>query len=58
MSYSSEEIDNGQLAMMDDLETVRDDPVGELQAVNQCHEHIPALENEVVTTLEHIVGEE
>jgi hypothetical protein len=57
MSYSSEEIDNGQLAMMDDLETVREDPVGELQAVNQYHEDIPALKNEDVTTLEHIVGE-
>jgi hypothetical protein len=58
MSYSSEEIDNGQLAIMDDLETVREDPVGELQAVNRYHEHIPALKNEGVTALEHIVGEE
>jgi rubrerythrin len=59
MSYSSEEIDDGQLAMMDDLEILREDLVSELQAINQYHEHILVLENEeAVTTLEHIVGEE
>jgi rubrerythrin len=59
MSYSSEEIDDGQLAMMDDLEMLREDLVSELQAINQYHEHILVLENEeAVTTLEHIVGEE
>jgi rubrerythrin len=59
MSYSSEEIDDGQLAMMDDLEMLREDLVSELQAINQYHEHILVLDNEeAVTTLEHIVAEE
>jgi rubrerythrin len=59
MSYSSEEIDDGQLAMMDDLEILREDLVSELEAINQYHEHILALENEeAVTALEHIVAEE
>jgi len=59
MSYSSEETDDGQLAMMDDLEMLREDLAGELQAINQYHEHILVLENEeAVTALEHIVGEE
>jgi len=59
MSYPSEENDNGQLAMIDDLEMLREDLVSELQAINQYHEHILVLENEdAVTALEHIVGEE
>jgi rubrerythrin len=59
MSYSPEEIDDGRLAMMDDLEMLREDLVSELQAINQYHEHILILENEeAVTALEHIVGEE
>jgi len=59
MSYSPEETDDGQLAMMDDLEMLREDLVSELQAINQYHEHILVLENEeAVTTLEHIVEEE
>jgi rubrerythrin len=59
MSYSSEETDDGQLAMIDDLEMLREDLVSELEAINQYHEHILVLENEeAVTALEHIVGEE
>jgi rubrerythrin len=59
MSYSSEGVDDGQLAMMDDLEMLREDLVGELEAINQYHEHMLVLENEeAVTTLEHIIGEE
>ncbi len=59
MSYSSEEIDDEQLAMIDDLEMLREDLVSELQAINQYHEHILILENEeAVTTLEHIIEEE
>jgi rubrerythrin len=59
MSYSPEETDDGQLAMMDDLEMLREDLVSELQAINQYHEHMLVLENEeAVTVLEHIVGEE
>jgi rubrerythrin len=59
MSYSSDEMDDGQLPIQDDLEMLREDLVGELQAINQYHEHISVLENEeAVTTLEHIVAEE
>jgi len=59
MGYPSEENDDGQLAMIDDLEMLREDLVSELQAINQYHEHILVLENEdAVTALEHIVGEE
>jgi rubrerythrin len=59
MSYSSEGVDDGQLAMMDDLEMLREDLVGELEAINQYHEHMLVLENEeAVTALEHIIGEE
>ena len=42
-----------------DLEMLREDLIGELQAINQYQEHIESLENEeAVTTLEHIIGEE
>ena len=59
MSYSSEEIDDEQLAILDDLEMLREDLVGELQAINQYHGHILILESkEAVTTLEHIIEEE
>jgi rubrerythrin len=59
MSYSSEGVDDGQLAVMDDLEMLREDVVSELQAINQYHEHMLVLESEeAVTTLEHIIGEE
>jgi rubrerythrin len=58
MSYSSEEIDDEQLAMIDDLEILREDLVSELQAINQYHGHILVLENEeAVTVLERIVEE-
>lgn len=59
MSYSSEETDDGELAVIDDLEMLREDLVSELQAINQYHEHILALEDEeAVTALEHIIEEE
>jgi len=52
-------MDGEQLAMIDDLEMVREDLVGELQAIDQYHGHILILENkEAVTTPEHIVEEE
>jgi len=52
-SFSPEE----ELAM--DLEMLREDLVGELQAINQYQEHIESLENEeAITTLEHIIEEE
>jgi len=59
MGYSSQEIDDEQLAIIDDLEMLREDLVGELQAINQYHGHILILENEeAATTLEHIIEEE
>ncbi|MGA8848559.1 MAG: rubrerythrin [Dehalococcoidia bacterium] len=59
MSYSSEEMNDEQLAIIDDLEMLREDLVDELQAINQYQEHILNLENEeAVTTLEHIIEEE
>ena len=59
MSYSSEKIDDEQLAVIGDLEMLREDLIGELQAINQYHGHILMLENEeAVTTLEHIIEEE
>jgi len=59
MSYSSEEIDDEQLAILDDLEILREDLISELQAINQYHGHILVLENEeAATTLEHIIEEE
>jgi rubrerythrin len=59
MSYSSEEIDDEQLPILDDLEMLREDLVGELEAINQYEDHILSLENEeALNTLEHIVDEE
>jgi len=59
MSYSFEEMSDEQLAILDDLEILREDLIGELQAINQYREHILDLENEeAVNTLEHIIEEE
>ena len=59
MSHSFEEMSDEQLAILDDLEILREDLIGELQAINQYQEHILDLENEeAVNTLEHIVEEE
>ena len=59
MSYSSEEMSDEQLAIVDDLEMLREDLIGELQAINQYEDHILNLENkEAVTTLKHIIEEE
>jgi len=59
MSYSSEEMSDEQLAILDDLQMLREDLIGELQAINQYEDHILNLENEgAVTTLEHIIEEE
>ena len=60
MSYSPEEEDfspEEELSM--DMEMLREDLVGELQAINQYQEHLEMLGNdEAVTVLEHIVEEE
>jgi rubrerythrin len=59
MSYSFEGMSDEQLAILDDLEMLREDLIGELQAINQYEDHILNLENEgAVTTLEHIIEEE
>ncbi len=59
MNYPFEERDDEQMAIEDDLEMLREDLIGELQAINQYQEHIQSLENEeAVTTLEHIIEEE
>jgi len=59
MSHSFEEMSEEQLAIQDDLGMLREDLIGELQAINLYQEHILDLENEeAVNTLEHIVEEE
>lgn len=59
MSYSFEEMSDEQLAVLDDLKMLRDDLIGELEAINQYEDHILELENEeAVHTLEHIIDEE
>jgi rubrerythrin len=59
MSQSFEESYEEQLAIQDDLDMLREDLIGELQAINLYQEHILDLENEeAVNTLEHIVEEE
>jgi len=59
MNYPFEERDDEQMAIEDDLEMLREDLIGELQAINQYQEHIGSLESEeAVTTLEHIIEDE
>jgi len=59
MSYSSEEIGEEQLAILADLEMLREDLVAELQAINQYEDHMLNLENEgAVTALERIIEDE
>jgi len=48
-----------RMLMEDDLEMLREDLIGELQAINQYQEHIESLENEeAVAILKHIIEEE
>ncbi len=59
MDYPFEEREEERLTIEEDLEMLREDLIGELQAINQYQEHIESLENEeAVTTLEHIIEEE
>ena len=59
MSHSFEGRYEEQLAIQDDLDMLREDLIGELQAINLYQEHILDLENEeAVNTLEHIIEEE
>jgi len=48
-----------RMLMEDDLEMLREDLIGELQAINQYQEHLESLENEeAVAILKHIIEEE
>ncbi|MBA7504619.1 hypothetical protein ES706_03265 [subsurface metagenome] len=59
MDYEFEDKDDDSRNVENDLEMIREDLIGELQAINQYQQHIESLENEeVVTTLEHIMEEE
>ena len=55
--FSQEDIDEEDASL--DLEMLREDLVGELQAINQYQEHIDALEDgEARAVLEHIRDDE
>jgi len=59
MNRPFEDREEEQLTLEEDLEMLREDLVGELQAINQYQEHIESLESEEsVTTLEHIIEDE
>ncbi|MCD6391184.1 MAG: hypothetical protein J7L92_04255 [Dehalococcoidia bacterium] len=59
MSYSFEGMSDEQIAKLDDLDMLRNDLIGELQAINQYQDHILNLESdEALATLEHIIEEE
>jgi len=59
MDYEFEDKDDDSQNVENDLEMIREDLIGELQAINQYQQHIESLENEeIVTTLEHIIEEE
>ena len=56
MSYHFDEEDNDTEI---DLEMLREDLMGELQAINQYQEHIESLEDEAaISVLEHIRDDE
>ena len=57
MTYDSDYEDDGDLEL--DLEMLREDLIGELQAINQYQEHIDTLgDEEAVRVLEHIRDDE
>ena len=59
MNYPFEERDDEQMAIEGDLEMLREDLIGELQAINQYQQHIESLgSEEAITTLEHIIEDE
>lgn len=59
MDYEFEDKDDDSQNVENDLEMIREDLIGELQAINQYQQHIESLENEeVVATLERIIEEE
>ena len=59
MDYEFEDKDDELRNVENDLEMIREDLIGELQAINQYQQHIESLENEeAATILEHIIEEE
>jgi rubrerythrin len=59
MDYEFEDKDDEPRNVETDLEMIREDLIGELQAINQYQQHIENLENEeAATILEHIIEEE
>lgn len=59
MEYSFDERDEERLTIEDDLAMLREDLVGELEAINQYQEHLESLESEeALATLEHIIADE
>ena len=59
MDYEFEDKDDELRNVENDLEMIREDLIGELQAINQYQQHIESLENEeAATILEHIMEEE
>lgn len=59
MEYSFDERDEERLTIEDDLAMLREDLVGELQAINQYQEHLESLESaDALATLEHIIADE
>lgn len=59
MDYEFEDKDDELRNVETDLEMIREDLIGELQAINQYQQHIESLENEeAATILEHIMEEE
>jgi rubrerythrin len=57
VTYDSDYEDDGDLEL--DLEMLREDLIGELQAINQYQEHIDTLgDEEAVRVLEHIRDDE
>jgi len=57
MTYDSDYEDDNGLEI--DLEMVREDLIGELQAINQYQEHIDSIEDEeAIRVLEHIRDDE
>jgi len=59
MEYSFDEGDEERLTVEDALVMLREDLVGELQAINQYQDHLESLESEeALATLEHIIADE
>ena len=59
MDYEFEDKDDESQDVENDLEMIREDLIGELQAINQYQQHIESLESEEAATIvEHIIEEE